>query len=336
MARLTEKSIQQIVEKRRRAPAPDRSASWRMSSLLQSFHAPIQHRSEMMRYFPIAVVAVIDGYFRSRLATLIDSGEPFITNAVTKYSEIKLNLQLAGAIATRKVSLGELIMDSISISNLASLVQVLVNITGRPGCLEEIAQAKPLSIGPEKRKPIISNPKDTWSRLDSAFDLRHILCHELAADIDLNEEEMRLLLLASQDFIKASAAWIEGIERPNIDKMRRRVARERSEHHALTQNMMKKMLMETSELLFAIPFEDGAEMKAAIRQAESALATYSTALNKIRSYGIFEFERKKEELPIYEMDNRLMEPLIEELNSMFLHLQSRAKYEDREDSTAAE
>ncbi len=43
MTRLTEKSIQQTVEKRRRAPEPDRSASWRMSSLPQSFHAPISH-----------------------------------------------------------------------------------------------------------------------------------------------------------------------------------------------------------------------------------------------------------------------------------------------------
>lgn len=102
MPRLTEQAIREIAEKRSRASIPDMAASWRMSSLLQTFNSPAQHRTELLRYFPVAVVASIDGYFRARLAELIDAGDPFLSNAVSKYPDIKLDMQMAGALATKK------------------------------------------------------------------------------------------------------------------------------------------------------------------------------------------------------------------------------------------
>ena len=81
-----------------------------MSSLIQTFNYPLKHREEFVRYFPIAVVANLEGYFRARLSQLIDSGEPFLSNALKAYPNIVIDTTLAAAISTKRVTLGELLM----------------------------------------------------------------------------------------------------------------------------------------------------------------------------------------------------------------------------------
>lgn len=215
MAKLTEKSIQDIIDKRQRMSAPDRDASWRMSSLLQTFNNPLKHRDELVRYFPIAVVATIDGYFRARLASLIDSGEPFLSNAIVAYPNVTLDTQLAVAIAAKKVSLGELLTNSFNISSFESLIQIVSRVTGSRDFLKQLEEIKPSHLDTKERDRVIRDPKTTWGQLGRVFELRHILCHELAADLEIDDSDTRTLLITAQQFMSASAAWFEKLENPN-------------------------------------------------------------------------------------------------------------------------
>jgi hypothetical protein len=194
VAKLSEKVILEIAEKRRRASKPDLAAFWRSSILLQSFNNPAKHIDEILRYFPIAVVSVIEGYFRSRLAELISSGNPFLGNALKNYSEISLDMPLAGAIVKKEIGIGELVTHSTAmrLNSFGELVKVVSNVSGRQDFLGELAKVD----------------------LGKVFGLRHILCHELAPDIALDKAETRLLLLASQEFIKASAIWFAKLQNP--------------------------------------------------------------------------------------------------------------------------
>lgn len=191
MTKLTEKAIQDIIEKRQRLSEPDMAASWRVSSLVQTFNSPSKHRGELLRYFPIAIVATIDGYFRSRLAQLIDSGEPFLSNAVAAYPNVTLDVTLGMAIAARSVSLGELLMHSVTISSFESLIQVVTRITGRSNFLTEISDVRPVHLLAKENDRVIKDPKTTFSHIGRVFGLRHILCHELAADVELDEQDTR-------------------------------------------------------------------------------------------------------------------------------------------------
>lgn len=215
MARFSEKQVRDIAEKRQRTSAPDRSASWRMSILLQAFNNPIKHQGEVLRYYPIAVVAAIEGYFRARLASLIDSGDPFLSNAVSAFPEVRLDTPLAGAIALKKISLGELITNSISINNFDGLVQTVNRITGESEFLQQIAQMPAQSLSAPSGRKIISDPENTWIHLGKVFSLRHVLCHELAPDLELDPAEVRGLLLASQEFMRATSAWLDKLQFPN-------------------------------------------------------------------------------------------------------------------------
>lgn len=215
MAKLSDKSIRDIIDRRQRLSAPDVAVNWRMSSLVQTFNEPEKNRAELLRYFPVAIVAAIDGYFRARLAKLVDSGEPFLTNAVNAYPNVTLDTALAGAIAARKVSLGELLMHPVTMSAFDTLIQVVTKITGAANFLEELAKIRPTHLSARENDRVIRDPAATWGHLGRVFAIRHILCHELAADLEINDVEIRGLLLASQQFMAASAQWFDKLEHPN-------------------------------------------------------------------------------------------------------------------------
>lgn len=330
MARLTERSIQEITDKRQRVPTPDVSASWRMSSLIQSFNDSTKHREEVIRYYPIAVVAVLDGYFRARLPSLIDSGDPFRANAVEKYSEVKLNLQLGEALSTRKVSLGELIMNSVSISNFQSLVHILTNITGRPNCLAEIARVAPKSFDSIARKPFITSPNDTWARLSKVFEIRHILCHELASDLSVDGAETRLLLLTAQEFVQASAVWIGDIESPNLRKLVMAQSRSQSARLKEAERRTAALLRSVGQLLDSSEPEEGEDMKSAIKEAGSGLESYISSIDTIRRYGMPEIRPRRKPLKSQGLESKghadILEPLVEALTELEFSLQLGARY----------
>src|SRR5512135_2320310 len=56
---------------------------------------------ELSRYFPVALVACIEGYFRMAIANLIDEGSPFIKR-VPKLRDINISVDAAVAMQTRK------------------------------------------------------------------------------------------------------------------------------------------------------------------------------------------------------------------------------------------
>lgn len=219
MARITPEAIKEILDKKSRSSRPDIAASWRTSSLLHTFNNPVKHTDELARYYPIAVVATIEGYFRARLADLIDHGEPFRSNAVAAYPDIKLDGNLAKAIVTGSISLGEIITHPISLGSFENLVAAVSNITGQKNWLSLVSKmVAPDLISQERGRLAMGDPLQTWQLLGRVFTTRHILCHELASEFTPNETETRSLLLHTQEFLKASAQWFDKLQNPNPQK----------------------------------------------------------------------------------------------------------------------
>jgi hypothetical protein len=273
MARLSEKSIREIVDKRQRLSTPDVAASWRMSSLVQTFNEPAKHRGELLRYFPIAVVATVDGYFRARLAEIIDSGEPFLSNAVNAYPNVTLDISLAGAIAARTVTLGELLMNPISMSGFDSLIQVVTRITGVADFLGELAEIKPRHLDATEDARVIHDPASTWGHLGKVFALRHILCHELAKDLEIGENEIHGLLVSSQQFMVASAQWFDKLEHPHPPPSREERLKLARNSRARAENRLKNQLS-----VFNSEKSLSRDAKTAVLRAAKKLADYQKSV----------------------------------------------------------
>jgi hypothetical protein len=216
MARITKETVKSITEKKLRISDPDRAVSWRISSLLQSFNNPTRHISELARYYPIAVVATIEGYFRARLAELIDHGDPFRSSAVVAYPDVKLDMTLANAIVEGRVTLGEIITHPIPLSSFESLIAAVSNITGHKDCLSEIAAIRKEDVLTKQAGALVmTDPARAWALLAEVFATRHILCHELASEFDPNPTATRELLLNTRSFLHASALWFNRLQHPD-------------------------------------------------------------------------------------------------------------------------
>jgi hypothetical protein len=279
--RLTDDLVKEIAAKKTRATKPDVSVSWRTSSLLQTFHKPAGNRSEILRYFPIAVVATIEGYFRSRLAELIDHGEPFISNALKAYPEIKFDISMAGAITARKITIGGLITHSFGISSFSNLVKAVSNISGRPKFLEEVARIKPTALGSEKKAPIISDPVDAWARLSTVFENRHILCHELAPDVVFDNVEIRALLLATQEFTRASAIWLAKLQNPDPEKAHKESLQRITAKHEAAKASIDEML--TNAKVLSEHLQDEGVLHASVNEFQSSLNSLLSSTDKLNA-----------------------------------------------------
>jgi hypothetical protein len=319
--RLTDDLVKEIVAKKTRAPESNKAVSWRMSSLLQTFHRPTAHRQELLRYFPIAVVATLEGYFRVRLAELIDHGEPFISNALKGYPKIEFDISMAGAITAKKISVGALITHSFGLNNFSSLVSAVTNISGRPNFLEEVAKIKPDFIGSETKRAVISNPKETWARLGAVFEQRHILCHELASELVLDDSEIRALLLAAQEFTKASAIWMDKLQNPFPEKVIEQKMAATAAKHKEAKASLEKTIANMKSLAKKFPKSEG--ISASIIEAENALNSLLASTNRLtKSIDIFHITEFDDiempefvEIDIEEAETRILESVSLKLES---------------------
>ncbi len=85
--------IQEIADVRERRQFGSAMAElpFRLLALEQAFKSYDRKQIELARYFPVALVACIEGYFRMVVGDLIDSGEPYLTNAEKAGSNLKLD-----------------------------------------------------------------------------------------------------------------------------------------------------------------------------------------------------------------------------------------------------
>lgn len=81
----------------------------RLFALEHSFKIYGKSNTELIRYFPVALIACVEGYFRMVIRELVDTGEPYLSNAEKPAASIKLDFTTLRAIHGKEITVGELI-----------------------------------------------------------------------------------------------------------------------------------------------------------------------------------------------------------------------------------
>ena len=167
--------------------------------------------AEVIRYFPIALVACIEGYFRMAIADLINIGPPFIER-VANLRDLNISVDVAIAIQTQKITLGEYISHFLSLNNLEDInkaLSVLLNfdflerlLTGRFDLFGK-KEAEPFHLE-ELRGPFVVSIKEL-------FHTRHILCHEFAPELRIDNSQIMKFFTCADLFVGLSEViiWAE-------------------------------------------------------------------------------------------------------------------------------
>lgn len=161
---------------------------------------PARFRREMRRYFPIAVVAISEGYFRLLYQELIDSGDPYRSNA-SSFKEIRCDIDTLLGVGSR-ASVGDIIAHQLAHNSPGQIEQHMSTLLG-----EDFPKQFHERLRQEDRKTGVGDlfEKRLMPIVHSAFTWRHKLCHELGT---------RLSVPASQPsmWVKVFMMWIHIVD----------------------------------------------------------------------------------------------------------------------------
>jgi hypothetical protein len=160
-------------------------------------------QAELLRYFPIGIVAASEGYFRLVYRDLINFGDPFLRNAAN-FKDLRLGHEAIYAIHGRRTTVGEIIAHQLPHNGLADITRNMDALTGgdlmAAVCHElENATAQIVEI--------------SWvpKFVVRTFELRHIFCHELATSFSIQAEEINRCVTATLGFLYCSEGYVQGL-----------------------------------------------------------------------------------------------------------------------------
>ncbi|HXT68543.1 MAG TPA: lysozyme inhibitor LprI family protein [Vicinamibacterales bacterium] len=207
--------IVEVRERQKREPYPV-IMPWRMVSIAMALRETPDMNQEFLRYVPIGIVACIEGFFRSAIRTLIDAGDPFLSNARTlaQIKDLRIDFELLRAVHGRQISVGDLIGHVVSFNDLAQLNAVMSTVIGRD-FLELVTTARKRQPNDSPQEPIIPDPVVIFRDVAETFRLRHIYAHELVSFEPTERGEVDRLLESSVGFLQASAEAVGELLHPN-------------------------------------------------------------------------------------------------------------------------
>jgi hypothetical protein len=204
--------IQEIadVRQRRRFGSAMAELPMRLLALEQAFKANDKNDTELIRYFPVALIACVEGYFRMVIKDLIDAGEPYLTNAEKPASSLKLDFSLLRAVHGKTITVGELVAHSVQLSRLEHIETALSGLLAKEflDSLRIITDRWAHEVMGKPTAPILSEPDKVFADVARTFELRHIICHEIASAYEIKSNEVARCFESCVAFLKAADEFI--------------------------------------------------------------------------------------------------------------------------------
>lgn len=204
------------VRERRKTNLPSGELFFRLIWIEDAYKNRDKNDKELLRYFPIAIIACIETFFRLIIKQIIDYGDPYLTNSQSIMPKNNVSFDVLKALHGQKITIGDVISHSISISSLEHIVSNINKIM-EFDFLKKLSLVRDrwaVEIESKPDKPMLSNPNEIFKYVSRTFELRHIFCHETASNHVFEIEEVEKCYENSIKFLKASNELIHQILYP--------------------------------------------------------------------------------------------------------------------------
>jgi hypothetical protein len=188
----------------------------RLRAIQSAFDDRNNAHPEFVRYFPVALVACIERYFRMVVQDLIDSGNPYLGRAETLGLKLKPDIRILCAIQEKKVTVGEWVAHGVSISSLEHIESALTNLIGS-SFLEKLRSTKNRwahEVRGEPERPILDDPDNLLRKVERTFTLRNIICHETASGFAIDSAEIESCFESCVLFLQAADECVSELLHP--------------------------------------------------------------------------------------------------------------------------
>lgn len=211
--------IEEIAEvrKRRRFGSAMAELPMRLFALEQAFKNHDEAEEELTRYFPVALVACIEGYFRLAIKELVDFGEPYLSNSERPASSMKLDFAVLRAIHGKAVTVGELVGHIVPLSRLEHIESSMSGLLGTSFLtkIRTVTDRWKHEVRGQPIEPILRDPDKVFSGVAKAFEMRHIICHELATAHEIEYPQVAQCFESCVAFLRAADELLSETLHPN-------------------------------------------------------------------------------------------------------------------------
>ena len=218
-ARDGRKIVDEIVDVRNRLRFQMREAELfvRLRAIKDAYKKFDHGLTELLRYFPISLVACIESYFRLAMKELIDSGEPYLSNSRHLLSGERYDFEILKGLHGQTVSIGEVISHHPSINNLGQVISLMNTLMDGEfrSKICNVHDRWAVEVKKQPKQPIIKDENETFRYVEKTFELRHVFCHEIATAIEVEEEDIEKCVDHTTVFLKASDAVFSQTLHPN-------------------------------------------------------------------------------------------------------------------------
>lgn len=259
--------IQEIIEVRSRRGSDVLFEPFiRLSQIESSFESRQALSPELLRYFPVGLVACLEGFFRIAIKQIVDRGGVYLDNAEKLFATVKPDFNALKALHGQKITIGELAAHQVPLNRLENIQSHLSTLLGKDFLKELRSVTEPQWLMEEEApQPILPEPDTTFASVTRTFELRHIICHELATKFDVSLAELERCVFGTVLFLKAAQAYLEEVLNPGVRGMSlvemKNVAREKLDSQLQEIDRLNQRL----EALFQIQDKENADMEYSVR-----------------------------------------------------------------------
>ena len=244
----------------------------RLRQLEIAYQTRDEDNKELLRYFPIAVVACKEAYFRLAIKELIDSGNPYLANAQSLVSRSHIGFEVLSGLHGQSITIGDVIGHSVSISSLTHVSSHMNQLIGGDFLrnVTKVHDRYAVEVDNKKKSPIISDPDATFRHVARAFELRHIFCHETASNHEFDTKEIEQCFEHSVMFLEASIEYVTQTLFPNAPLTQMDMNAAALENYKKEKERLDSHLAQVSELL-------SDKQKARFREANGSWEAFVSA-----------------------------------------------------------
>jgi uncharacterized protein YecT (DUF1311 family) len=162
----------------------------------------------LAEFIPLRLVTIIEVSVREMVRELTDHGQHFVGKAEILVKNARLDLAFAEHLDGNRLSVGDFVAHSISVSGLDQVMATLSALLDDfPAKLETSFPRWKEQAAEWPLPPIVQDYSQTMGRLSKLFEVRHILAHELPRDPAVDFDAIPGFLSATREFVEA-ADWV--------------------------------------------------------------------------------------------------------------------------------
>ena len=173
----------EILDVKKRSPYAHGFVSYELQDLIRQWSGAEGKEACVSDFYLIRAVTYLEVFTRRQVAGLVDHDKKYSYRAVELAKPFKLDLATVREVQGRVITLGDIVGHIVPVNSFAQIISYFETLLDKPlrPLLEGAVDRWDTEVKKLLPEPIIPDFEELARHLIRLFEVRHILCHEMAS-----------------------------------------------------------------------------------------------------------------------------------------------------------